>query len=94
MSHADGKVYFSDGALRHYEYDGTSDVAISALWDTYEEMKKHWRGDVWNDCQCGADEFVTLTTDYGGGHVWFGKACRHCRAITGGRTPFEESGGA
>ena len=90
MSHADGQVCFSDGTVKHYEYDGTSDVSISALWDTYEEMKRHWRGNVWNDCQCGRDEPVVLSTDYGSGSEWSGRACRYCRAITSGWSPFEE----
>lgn len=90
MSHVNGMVRFSDGVVMHYEYDGTSDVTVSALWDTYEEMLAHWRGDDWNDCRCGHDESVRLFTTYGGAFHWDGRACRHCRAITEGLMPFDD----
>jgi hypothetical protein len=83
-------VRFNDGTVMHYEYNGTSDVTVSALWDTYEEMYKHWRGDDWNECGCGQDEPVRLFTDYGDGFSWDGRACRHCRSITAGRMPYDD----
>lgn len=89
MSHANGMVQFPDDTVMHFEYDGTSDVTVSVLWDTYEEVHAHWRGDQWNECKCGRDEPVTLFTDYGSSYHWPGRACRHCRAITEERTPFD-----
>lgn len=89
MSHAMGKVRFPDGSVLHFEYDGTADVAISALWDTPEQVQAHWRGSVRNTCVCGHDEPVRLFTDYGDGSHWAGRACRACKAITAGGLPAE-----
>lgn len=87
MSHDAGTVKFPDGTTMHYEYDGTADVALSHLYDTYEEMRANWRKGTWLRCTCGKDEEVTIATDYGGGDEWDGRACRHCRAITQGLSP-------
>ena len=93
MSHANGMVQFPDKTVMHFEYNGTSDVTDSVLWDTSEEVHAHWRGDIWNECKCGRDEPVTLFTDYGGSFHWPGRACRHCRAITAGLEPDETTDG-
>ena len=93
MSHANGMVQFPDKTVMHFEYNGTSDVTVSVLWDTSEEVHAHWRGDLWNECKCGRDEPVTLFTDYGDGFHWPGRACRHCRAITAGLEPDETTYG-
>lgn len=91
MSHANGEAKFSDGTVMHFEYNGTSDVCRTALKPTYEEMQKDWRkpgNDA--DCKCGQpSEIVELSTDYGGGFSWPGKACRKCMAITDGLMPFD-----
>lgn len=83
MSHANGQVRFQDGLILHFEYNGTSDVCISNLRDTNEEVWSHWRQQEWLKCDCGRDEEVEIANDYGDGS-WSpnGKACRHCRAIT------------
>lgn len=81
-------VRFPDGTVLHCEYNGTSDVMVSALWDTREQMLAHCRGEVWNVCMCGCDEPVTLFSDYGSPFHWPGRACRRCRAITAGQVPF------
>jgi len=82
MSHANGQVRFSDGVVKHFEYNGTTDVCISVLYDLYEEMDKHWREGLWGECTCGKDEPVEIATDYGGGFFWEGRACRYCDVIT------------
>ena len=85
MSHANGKARFPDGVILHFEYNGTSDVCIPNLWDTYEEMHANWRGDQWATCTCGQpSEPVELYNDYGDGTYWPGEACRKCMAITKG----------
>jgi hypothetical protein len=89
MSHANGAVLFPDGLVLWYEYNGTSDVTISHLYDTYDEMRDNWRRSDGLDCICGQDEPVRIACDYGSSHHWPGRACRHCRAITAGRDPYE-----
>lgn len=82
MSHAYGTATFSaDNHIMHFEYNGTTDVAISALWDTKQEVTNHWREGIWNACVCGKSEDVIFFADYGDGIHWQGKACRYCRAI-------------
>lgn len=89
MSHSLGIARFEDGTLRFFEYSGTADIACAALWETVEELHKHWRDGTWNYCVCRGAEPVTLWTDYGGGFYWSGTACRRCRAIIEGQAPFE-----
>lgn len=43
MSHANGEVIFNDGSIKHFEYNGTSDICIPKLYDTYDEMTDNWR---------------------------------------------------
>ena len=84
MSHANGQVKFQDGLVLHYEYDGTSDIVLPALYKTWEEMHENWRNQPWKQCSCGKDEPVELATDYAFGYSWAGRACRHCMAVTDG----------
>lgn len=82
MSHAYGKCRFADGTVLHFEYDGTSDMCISRLWDTEEEVGEHWRTWETRDCKCGKYEDVEMAVDYGSGKIATGRACKHCRAVT------------
>ena len=92
MSHANGKIRFvSDGAILHYEYDGTSDIALPLLHKTEESVNENWRRGKWETCVCGnPDESVEIYSDYGGGFYWFGRGCRNCSVITSGHSPYEE----
>lgn len=92
MSHANGEVITrsSNRVLAHFEYNGTSDVAISCLHDTYASMSAEWRAHHWRDCRCGAPSIgVYLWTDYGGddGFYWPASICLDCRAITANLAP-------
>jgi hypothetical protein len=89
MSHANGMVKFKDGSIYHYEYDGTSDVCLSALYDTQKDMHLNWRRQPHKKCTCGNEEQVEAYSSYGGG--WYFKAlgCQKCRSI---RTEYNEYG--
>ncbi|MFQ3543465.1 hypothetical protein Q7A53_05215 [Halobacillus rhizosphaerae] len=90
MSHASGTVTFKkDNLVMHYEYDGTSDVCIPALYKTNKEMSENWRNHEWRECTCEKDEDVVIYSDYGSGFDWEGKACRHCMCITKNLIPTE-----
>ena len=92
MSHSDGKIVCAGKVIGYFEYNGTCDVAISAIWDTYDEMHEHWRSGVWNNCTCHEQPTeVLIWTSYGAGFYWPGKVCLPCRAITDGQMPFDES---
>jgi hypothetical protein len=82
MSHASGTVTFKDGLVLHFEYNGTTDVCIPALYETFEEMWSNWRNHERRECTCGNDEEVTIYASYGDGIEWKGKACRKCMCIT------------
>lgn len=86
MSHASGQIKFEDGLVLHYEYDGTSDVCRPNLFDTNEDMQRYWRDYTFYNrkCECGGDEEVEISTTYGNGSVWDGRACRQCKCITKG----------
>jgi hypothetical protein len=38
MSHSSGTVTFKDGLVLHFEYNGTTDICIPKLYETFEEM--------------------------------------------------------
>lgn len=82
MSHASGAVRFKDGGIWFYEYDGTSDVVLPALYSTYKEMKANWRKGEWKKCSCGKEEEVEIYSDYGFGTYFTGKACRNCGVVS------------
>jgi hypothetical protein len=91
MSHAPGQILFPDGHIMFFEYDGTSSICISHLYDQQPVMLDNWRKGERLLCNCGKDESVTFYADYGSGFTWEGRACRYCKAITDGLMPF--SGG-
>lgn len=79
MSHAYGKVYRNNVVAAHYEYDGTSDIALPRMYLTSDEVKANWRKGSWVECTCGEPSVpVVLYTDYGYGSHWDGKACFKC----------------
>ena len=92
MSHAQGEV-IKDGKVRGYfEYNGTVDVACTAIQRNPEAIKQHWRSPTnCRDCSCSQPRSdVILWTSYGGGFWWPSTACFSCMAITGNRDPWRE----
>lgn len=88
MSHATGEVYRDGRIVGYFEYDGTVDIACTALRATPEGVHDHWRADNDADCGCGGPGTeVTLYADYGSGFHWPGRACLACGAITAGLDP-------
>lgn len=86
MSHASGAVKFGDGTVMFYEYNGTSEVAVSHLYDNMQGVADNWRNGEWLDCKCPKGmEPVEIYSSYGEGFYWPGEACRTCRALHGPR---------
>jgi hypothetical protein len=77
---------FPDGLVLYFEYNGTCDVVIPALWPTAAAMEAHWRTDEGPQrCTCGQPpEPVTLWTSYGAGYYWPGTACLRCMCVVDG----------
>lgn len=91
MSHANGEVRFNDGSIKHFEYNGTSDICIPKLYDTYDEMTDNWRKYKKEECNCKHyEEPVEIYASYGDGTYWNGTACRKCMMIIKGGEPFED----
>jgi len=85
MSHASGAVRFPDGKVMFYEYNGTSDVAISHLYDNMQGVADNWRKGERLHCECEKGmEPVEIYSSYGG-FTYPGEACRTCRALHGPR---------
>jgi hypothetical protein len=90
MSHSSGKVYFNDGAVLWFEYNGTADIVQPHLYKTIEELQAHWRREDWAECTCGRPpEPVIIEWHYGDGMHVPGYACRKCMVITGPLDPWE-----
>lgn len=93
MSHSYGKVYEKEGKLiGYFEYNGTCDVALSAIQKTAEDVNKYWRSNQnCRECLCKSpiEKDVILWTDYGDGFYWNAKICENCMAILNNRMPFE-----
>jgi len=87
MSHATGTVYSTDRStiLGYFEYNGTCDVACTAIQKTQEALNENWRGPgCMKECSCGKEPTdVVLHSDYGSGFHWDSKACLECMAICG-----------
>jgi len=81
VSHSSGTVTFNDGIVFWFEYNGTSDYAVSDIYPTEEEMHDNWRKGERKKCTCGNLEPVVIHTNYAGGIDWEGEACRTCKAI-------------
>ena len=85
MSKATGAVRFPDGKVMFYLYNGTSEVAISHLYDNMQGVVDSWGKSPWLVCSCPAMEPVEIYSSYGGGFTYPGEACRTCRALHGPR---------
>jgi len=91
MSSANGYVFqeTSPGVwvtVAYFEYAGTSDIAVSHLYDSPAAVWHNKNTSKWLVCTCGNPPVsVMLMTDYGGGRsVWPGEVCFECRAIVSG----------
>jgi len=83
MSHSTGVVKFEDGQIFYFEYNGTSDVCLPFLYETYEELHANWRRRDWKLHKCELEpENVVIYSTYGGGFYWNGRACRKCMLLT------------
>lgn len=92
MSHAWGCVHLvpSGEIVGWYEYNGTGDVACSAIQPTYDDVCRLWRtAENHRECTCGVrvEVPVRLWSDYGNGFGWLSLACLTCGVILG---PFSE----
>lgn len=97
MSHSYGRVFaLSDKRLLgHFEYNGTSDCACTAIFATEEELTAAWRSDaIHRDCECADPNIcdVWLESDYGVGVEFASKACLRCMSIVMAREPSDERG--
>lgn len=96
MSSAMAMVRFGDGTVLYGQYQGTSDVMLSELVDTHEELSRRWRDLGWKECSHpasgGGREFVHVWTQYGSGFHWWGVGCRRCKALVSGHMPYDGDG--
>jgi hypothetical protein len=93
MSHAVGEIWSTEKGffskqrilLGWFEYNGTSDIACTRVYNTREEMLANWRGNNSRSCFCKAvGQSVILYTDYGNGYHWPGRVCWNCMSIIDG----------
>lgn len=95
MSHDTGTVWSSDHKtiLGYFEYNGTCDVACTAIQKTLEELSTHWRGPgCERECSCGKEPMnVILHSAYGSGFEWCSTACLECMSICGYRSPWAKT---
>lgn len=90
MSNSNGEVRFNDGSIKHFEYDGNSDICIPKLYDTYDEMIDNWRKYNYKENNCEhIEEPVEIYTSYDAIY-WNGTACRKCMMIIKGEEPYED----
>lgn len=89
MSHSIGAIRFSDGTIRYYEYNGTSDTVLSCHYSTSAEVSEHWRNQPDKHCTCGCEEDVSIFSWYGRGFYFNGKACRKCCSVRPNERDFE-----
>ncbi len=103
MSRASMSFTFEDGTVLHGIYNGTVDLAFSFIVKTKHEAWTHFREGyptekrlLYDDsildpeCNCGVDpESVQVKSEYGGGRIWKGTACRKCMVFIGPCDPYE-----
>lgn len=93
MSHSSGEIF--DVRCGHrvawFEYNGTSDIAISCIHEDYESIESDWRKHEWLECKCGKPPLlVILLAHYGSGLAWPSSICLECHAIVGDREPYSD----
>lgn len=87
MSNSIGLVKFNkDCKIMYCEYDGIVDVMRPKLFNTFEEMDKHWKKDqnLIEDCDCEMEDIEFYS---GRNFYWSGKACRKCMQICENSNP-------
>lgn len=96
MSHAWGSVFSVPDIeiIGWYEYNGTSDIACTAIFGAYDDLDAAWRSEhIHRDCREDVAQHVEvpviLWSDYGWGFGWPSRACVTCGVILGHRS--EES---
>lgn len=85
-------VRFPNGDIRYGTYNGTSDIARPALYDTIEEAWEH-RHDPWPQLaidEAGEGEPVEICTNYGDGYWWTGSRATR-EVIVSGYSPFDDA---
>lgn len=92
MSHSSGTVLrkSDNSLLGHFEYNGTTDVALPRIFDSVDALADNWRAHGF-EAQCSCTDGlvdVRIEADYGGGIEWDGQACeRHMCIAVGHTTP-------
>ncbi len=81
MSHSDGALKFEDGSIMYFEYNGTSNVCISATYKDRDDVSANWRDHKWKECTCGGEELVRVFASYGRGFSFDGLACKNCASL-------------
>lgn len=81
MSHSSWIVRFSDWEIKHFEYDGTSGIVLSNLFNTFEEMSSKWRNQEWKYCTCGWEEKCMAYSTYWSGFYIECLWCRKCQTL-------------
>jgi len=83
MSHAHGVVRLTDGKILFCEFNGTSDVILSRLYESSGEVEDNWRKQEWkfHPIDCNKIEDAEFVTNYGVGWGWPVKVCRVCMLI-------------
>ena len=97
MSHSSGCVFSVPDLkiLGWYEYDGTVDVARTAIFPTIDDLDKAWRTeDSFRECAdrpgvVHVEVPVILWSDYAGGFAWPSRVCVTCGVIVGHRSEEE-----
>lgn len=91
MSHASVDIKFKDGTILYGEYNGTSDIMLTNIFDTPEERNNMWRKQEWKTCKCNGEKIeCDVISHYGGGSSWTGKACLQCKVYCGPYEPWED----
>ncbi len=91
MSHAVGEVILDGDIVGYFEYDGTNDCVLPAIWETADEVDDHWRNQPDRQCTCEREPTAVLIwSSYGKGFHWPCTACLECKAIVSGLAPYEE----
>jgi len=90
MANVEGQVIHDGKVVGYFEYYGSSSIAPTAFFDTWDEVWQHWRTMPEATCTCGKAVSVMLYTEYGGGSYWPSEACLTCHAITGIRCGYDE----
>lgn len=86
MSHASATILFKDLTV-YGEYNGTSDVMLTNMFNTQEQRNAMWRSQEWRSgctekCQGDIQECIVIS-HYGGCFWWKGSGCLTCMTYLG-----------